>query len=272
MIARAKPLLGTIVTIQAQAEATDTLAMAAIGKAFEAIAHVGAVMSAHDPDSDLGRLSRAQAGQVVSLDAHTINVLKASQYWNRVSAGAFNPVKAAQRLASMGTRPGLMPGASVYHGMADLDFVSATQVKIKGPLCIDLGGVAKGYAVDQAIAALTRHGISHAVVNAGGDIRVLGDQGFPVDIRHAGDRLRDRLVQRVRRLRNAALATSVAEHADTEFVRTVSCKDNVWRSATVMARDCMTADALTKWVLQSSLWCPRLKMTLREHQATIWRN
>jgi thiamine biosynthesis lipoprotein len=141
-----------------------------------------------------------------------------------------------------------------------------------GPVLMDLGGIAKGYAVDQAIESLARSGISDAVVNAGGDMRVMGEKAIAVEVRHAAHRLRDTVFRSVRRVQNAAIATSVAEHADHEFVRTLTMGGRHWRNATVLARDCMTADVLTKWVLQSSLMCPQLKELMREHHARMWRN
>lgn len=272
MIVRAKPLLGTLVTIQAEASAHDPGSIAAIEAAFEIMAHVGTVMSAHNSDSDLGRMSRAVVGQVLALDVHTICVLKASQYWSKLSAGAFNPVKAAQILVRKGLRPGLLSGGALAPALAGLEILSTTQVRMSGPVLIDLGGIAKGYAVDRAIEVLAQHGVSHAIVNAGGDLRVFGEKTVGVEVRHAAHQLRDRVFLRVRRLQQGALATSVAEHADTEFVQTVPSRRHAWRNATVMARDCMTADVLTKWALQSSILCPQLRAAMRENHARMWRN
>lgn len=269
MIIRAKPLLGTLVSIQVDAQARNLGATLAVEKAFEVVAHIGSVMSAHDPNSDLGRMSRASPGDLLSLDPHTVTVLRASQYWRHVSAGAFNPVKAAQTLALKGSRPGLVVSSVAC---TNYEILSSTQLRMHGPVLMDLGGIAKGYAVDQAIEVLARCGISDAVVNAGGDLRVVGHRAIAVEVRHAENCLRDSLFRRFRRIHNAAMATSVAEHADSEFVRTLPLRRQRWGNATVMAKDCMTADVLTKWVLQSSLMCPRLKEVMREHHAKMWRN
>lgn len=274
MITRARPLLGTLVTVQLDSAmaATDPQALLqAADRALQVIARIGGAMSAHDPGSDLGRLARAHAGQVLTLDAHTVAVLRAAQRWQALSAGAFDPVRAAQVLVRQGRRPGL-PGLSTAGSLADVQLLSATQVRMPGPVPLDLGGIAKGYAVDQAIEVLAREGVAHALVNAGGDMRVLGERGFGIDVRHAGRQLRDQPVPGLHRLRQAALATSVAEHADTGFVRTGGVRRQGWRSATVQAPDCMTADVLTKWALQSSLLCPALRAALRTHRARMWRS
>ena len=64
----------------------------------------------------------------------------------------------------------------------------------------------------------------------------------------------------------------VAAHQDTAFVQSLPGRRGAWQSATVMASDCMTADVLTKWALQSSLLCPQLKAVMRGHQARMWRS
>jgi len=56
---------------------------------------------------------------------------------------------------------------------------------------LDLGGIAKGYAVDQAAAALREHGVTNALINAGGDLRALGKRGdrpWRIGLRHPRDR------------------------------------------------------------------------------------
>ena len=272
MIARARPLLGTVVTIAADGPLHEPLAVAAVDAAFAVMARVGQVMSAHDPRSDLGRMARAACGEVLTLDPHTVAVLRAARYWHRQSAGAFNPVQAARTLARQGVRPGLHWPVQACADLQALDIVSETQVRMSEPVLLDLGGIAKGYAVDRAIEVLAGHGLSEAIVNAGGDIRVLGQRGYAVDVRHAGNHLRGRSVNTVRRLCQSALATSVADPRETDFVKTVQTRRACWRSATVVAKDCMTADVLTKWALQSGLMCPDLKAAMRKHQAKMWRS
>ncbi len=70
---------------------------------------------------------------------------------------------------------------------------------------IDLGGIAKGFAVDRAVEALHRHRIAAGLVNAGGDLRVFGPRSHVIDVRDP--RQPDRRICRVA-LCNAALASS----------------------------------------------------------------
>ena len=67
----------------------------------------------------------------------------------------------------------------------DIELLPGRQVRFKRPLWLDLSGIAKGYAVDRAIAALARSGITRACVNAGGDLRILGKQAERVALRAA---------------------------------------------------------------------------------------
>ncbi len=76
-------------------------------------------------------------------------------------------------------------------------------------MAFDLGGIAKGYAIDQAIAILREHGVIMALVNAGGDIRVFGTKadGTPwrVGIQHPREKTE---ITGVVSLSDAAVATS----------------------------------------------------------------
>jgi len=272
-VRRARPLLGTVVSIHLNDVAmTPSQHEAAFSAAFDVVAHIGHVMSAHAPHSDLARLSQASSGEVLTLDPHTVHVLRAAQYWQHVSHGAFNPGWAAARLSAAGQRPGLMRHHHASAGLHALEVLSDTTVKLQHAIALDFGGIAKGYAVDCAISKLQQHGVVHALVNAGGDVRAIGHTVWPVDVRHAQHNVMDVRVRACQSLQHQALATSVAVPFNSEFVHVRRFSKQRWRSATVQAPDCMTADALTKWALQSSDLCPQLRNVLRTHQARMWRS
>jgi thiamine biosynthesis lipoprotein len=243
--------------------------------ALDVMAHIGRVMSAHSPQSDVARISRAAPGEVLTLDSHTVAVLGCALHWYRASGGAFDPCRAAQHLAHKGLRPGLSNrGLGLPHALNQLQMLSSNQIRVPQPLGLDLGGIAKGYAVDQAIAALQARGVTCARVNAGGDLRAIGTRPWPIDVRHAKGSLRDRQLRVLRHCIEGAVATSVAGVHNPEFVPTLrrARRTRVWQSATVLAHDCMTADVLTKWALQSSQLCPSLTSTLRQQGARMWRS
>ena len=272
VFSRARPLLGTMITLRI-GETHDRAAMENMTEqAFALIGHIGEIMSAHAPGSDLGRMSRARAHEVLTLDAHTVTVLGAAQYWTRRSGGAFHPGRAGRTLARLGARPGLNADVCAQASISDIDILSDRHVKMPSSLSLDLGGIAKGYAVDQAALCLMQQGVSSALINAGGDIRIVGHRAWSVEVRHADRHLRDRVLMKGKRMSEGAMATSVADSHETEFVQTTVRGCSTWRNATVIAQDCMTADVLTKWALQSSLLCPSLKSALREHHASMWRD
>lgn len=278
---RARPLLGTLVSIQVRAQDDNALTHdeahvhSAIEAAFDVMAHIGRVMSAHHAQSDLARLSRATPASDVILDQHTVSVLVHARHWRCVSGGAFDPSMAAAHLSRRGLRPGLSASStSTSCGLKALQVLSPTCVRVEHALCLDLGGIAKGYAVDHAVDVLRQHGVTSALVNAGGDMRAIGPHRWPLDVRHADQSMRDLHVRGLRYFHNVAVATSVAGPHNPEFVASMTSlrRSQPWQSATVLAQNCMTADVLTKWALQSSQLCPCLNASLRRHGARMWRN
>lgn len=269
-IARARPLLGTMVSIQVKAGAGNAeLAEHAIAEAFCTVAHIGRVMSAHHEDSDLGRISRACAHQILTLDVETIHVIRAAQRWAALSRGAFNPCVAAQTLARQHRRPGI--AHAVAGTLQDIRLICDTTVQLAQAVSLDFGGIAKGYAVDRAIDTLAAHDISDALVNAGGDLRSLGERAWPIDVRHSNANLMDGRLQPKKHIRQQALATSVSGALNPEFVVTRGKTKSRWKSVTVQASTCMAADVLTKWAMQSSLLCPDLHTALRQNHGRMWR-
>ena len=264
LVRRARPLLGTLVSLQVRG--ANPASDAAIDAAFTEIATIHRLMSAHAHDSDLARLAGARSGERIGLHPHTIAVLRLAQAWCRASAGAFDAQRAGERLAALGCRPGLQSMAAVAGRLADVQF-EEDAIRATGALRLDLGGIAKGYAVDQAVSVLRAHGITSGLVNAGGDLRAFGPHAWRIDIQHPAVWSR---TQRLVRLRDAAVATSV--RADTsEFVATRR-RPAAWRRCTVLARDCASADALTKWALQQPAPSLQLRAALTRAGARLWRD
>ena len=176
-------MLGTWVAVEVEA-ASERDAQTAIDAAYAAIARVDALMRPATLGSDVQRISRAAAGERLRVDPWTYEVLRLSAEVHMRSAGAFDPC-----------RP-IAPGR-----MGDLRLEDESLVMCRAAVALDLGGVAKGYAVDRAVEALGRHGCASGLVNAGGDLRVFGADPRPIAVR-AGDDVLDL------RLANAALAVS----------------------------------------------------------------
>jgi FAD:protein FMN transferase len=230
---RARPLLGTVVQIDVAAPLDLSALNAAVDAAFDDIARIHSLMSWHDAGSELSRINRRAAGALQPLHPDTRVVLEAALRIARLSDGAFEPCVGGS-LARWGLLRQRGPEAPPARGndAASWRDVELTPrgVRFHRPLCLDLGGIAKGYAVDLALQRLLQLGIADIVVNAGGDLRVAGAREHCAAIRHPQHA---HAVAHALWLRNEALATS-CDGRDSVSVR---------------AATCMTADALTKVAL-----------------------
>jgi thiamine biosynthesis lipoprotein len=244
MPSRCRPLLGTFVEISADDAA-------AIDEAFAAVEHVHRLMSAHEPDSDVSRVNRVAHLESVQVDAWTALVIERALSWSKRSEGSFDVVRAGKAALAKGLIPrhADQPAPEAAH-WTWLE-IQGHSVRLLRSACIDLGGIAKGFAVDRAIDALRNAGAKRGLVNAGGDVCGFGAEAWPVDVVHP---LTLQPVARVE-LRDAALATS-ALHNDGSGDHLPTGSD--WISVTVQAASACDADALTKIVWASAANCRQL--------------
>lgn len=248
-VERARPLLGTRVAIRVEG-LPESRAHAALDTAFAVIARVHARMNYHAPDSDVARLNRAEPGAWIPVAVETGAVLALAQRIARHSGGAFDPTVAGDLVregclpAPAGARPP-DPGAR-WHDLV----VEGEAVRLRRPLWLDLSGIAKGYAVDRAVALLGAFGAQAACVDAGGDLRLFGrSQGVALRTGYPDEAVP------VVRLEGGGLACSGGrpdprnaadgQHRDGRTRRTAGGG----RFACVLAETCAVADALTKVVL-----------------------
>ena len=188
---RAVPLLGTLVELRAPAPDGATWrhwSDAAIARLHT----VHAAMSFHDAASDLGAIARACAGDMLTVQPDTWQVLALAFELEAASNGDFD-VAIAPWLVADGRLP--RPASSEASGTASgpaprgagasqaLRLLPGARVAVLRPAWIDLGGIAKGLAVDAAIGALRAAGAPAASVNAGGDLRVFGGVAHRIGVR-----------------------------------------------------------------------------------------
>jgi thiamine biosynthesis lipoprotein len=251
-VRRARPLLGTLVEIRVETDRRQADTHVAIDRAFATIARVQSLMSYHDPASELSRLNREAVARPVPVSEDTWQVLRAAQWLSELSAGLFD-ITVAPVLARAGFLPrhagaSRMPGRGCWR---DVELLPGRRVRFTRELCVDLGGIAKGYAVDCAVQVLRESGIGAGAVNAGGDLRVLGESPGVLHLRHP---LRPTELVPVPTQARAA-ATSAGYFRSRRYAGQPSCAIvhphrrapcAAGRSVTVFADDCMTADALTK--------------------------
>jgi thiamine biosynthesis lipoprotein len=259
-VCRARPLLGTFVEIRS-AGATRAATQRAIDAAFAVIDKIHRVMSFHDPDSDVGRLNREACQRSVAVDPWTYRVLETALVLHRRSFGAFD-IAVAPALQRLGRLP--RHRADIEGDFAEtatsgaIALLPRNHVRFhRSGMKIDLGGIAKGFAVDQAIDVLREHGQSSGLVNAGGDLATFG--ALPETIHIRDPRRPDCSLCQVA-IANAALASSArlfdpTGSSDTFLSSTINPATHEPAAeiagATVCAPSCMVADALTKIVMIS---------------------
>jgi FAD:protein FMN transferase len=225
-VARLRPALGTFAGIEARAP-THLQAERALAAGYAALARVEALMHPSRAGSDLARLNGAPAGSRVAVHPWTAELLRLSRELCLLSAGRFEPA-----IPACGTVLQWLPEGP-------------RTVQVRRAAQIDLGGIAKGFAVDRAVAAMRRAGATAGLVNAGGDLRVFGRVAWPLWIRLGG------AAPLSVSLRDAALAGSdpgslqwPAEHRG--YFPPRFSRPSAPHAAAVMAPSAALADALTK--------------------------
>jgi FAD:protein FMN transferase len=250
---RQRPLLGTFVEIDAEGLPGHELERA-VAAAFAAVALVGRLMSFHDPDSDLSAINRGAAVAPVAVHPWVARVISRALALHRLTDGLFDCAIACE-LVRWKVLPDDGP-VTAPATMAAVHLLPDNHIAFDTPLTLDLGGIAKGFAVDRAVAVLRRHAIRAAVVNAGGDLRAIGP-AVPIHLRDPVD---PSAIRFAGMLQNGAIATSSAATTLTRFgsgqvsalVRARTRQPIVDCDAySAIAGSCMVADALTKVLAQS---------------------
>jgi len=162
---------------------------------FDEMKRLERLLSYSDPKSDLARINRAAGERPVEVSPETVEVIQKALDYSSISEGAFDPT-VAPLLELWGFREGdyRVPDPDELEEagvLVDYRLVEAGTAEVYLPrpgMALDLGGIAKGYIVDRGLALLSQSGVRHALINAGGDIGILGPKadGSPwrVGIKH----------------------------------------------------------------------------------------
>ena len=247
-----RPLLGTYVDIRIT-DAAGGRAEDAIQAAFCTIEQVQALMSLREPYSELSSLNRRAHLSPVTIHPWTREVLQLALDLHEASAGLFDCC-VAHRLARWGLLPGFLriDEREEEGTMADLYWTEDGCIAARRPVCLDFGGIAKGFAVDKAAEVLLAAGVKSGVVNAGGDLRVIGPVEEAIHIRRANAPSQ---LACLGFLADGAVATSGSYFSSPSAnVPNVSALLNPLTgeavvseaSYTVIAPSCAVADGLTK--------------------------
>lgn len=176
--AYSQPHMGTLVRIVLYAPDAPA-ADAAAAAAFARIGALDQALSDYRDASELMQLGRRSGEGAVEVGDDLFRVLRVSQQVARASDGAFDVTagplsvlwrQARRRNALPDAEPMAVARALVGHTKLELDAARRT-VRLRHPgMRLDLGGIAKGFAADEAVAVLATRGITRALVAAGGDI------------------------------------------------------------------------------------------------------
>ena len=267
---RDEAIMGTTVAVELWADnrRAGEVAMAAV---MDEMRRIDRTMSPHKPESELSLINRDAGHMPVHVSDEMCMLLARAIEFSRWSDGAFD-ISYASAGHLYDYRAGVAPddatlaparNAIGWHQLL-LDDASRTLRFGRPGMRIDLGGFAKGHAVDRCIAILRTRGITNAMVSAGGDSHVLGDRrGRPWMIA-VRDPRREGEVVAVLPLQDTAVSTSGdyerffekagVRHHHLIDPRTGRSPSGV-RSVTIMANDGLTSEALSKTVFM--LGCQR---------------
>ncbi len=263
LVRRTVPAMGTFAEIVVSAD-DRRFAHAAVDTAIQELRRVEGQLTRFRPDSDVGRANRAPAGVAVPVSSTTADALEAARRWAESSGGRFDPcLQRAMLLWDVGSRQ-TPPALGAARRFAQRELYRYLEVERSGdshalrlhhPAAgIDLGGIGKGFGVDRAVQALRQHGVRDALVNLGGDLYAMGrsEDGDPwtIGVRSPDEPAR---LATMLRVTDQAVATSgdyiqYFEHEGRRYhhlldPRTGEPRCSAWRSVTVVAPDCTTADA-----------------------------
>ena len=254
-------------------------------RAWKTIAEIDRHLSNYRPDSELNRLCRsAPHAEPVPVGPHLWRVMRAADGLSRQTSGAFDvtvgPLTKLWRRARVRKQ---LPDAERlvearklvgYQLVRYTETVQAIQLTF-AKMQLDLGGIAKGYAVDQALAALRKEGITRALVNGGGDLAVGAAPPEATAWQVAVASVDPESPQEYLKLANGAVATSgdrwqSLEIGGKRYSHIVDPRSGMGTthrtSASVVAPTCMQADA---WASAISVLQPEKGIRLIESEPNI---
>ena len=260
---REEAIMGTAIRVELWHE-DKTVAQAAMDAVMAEMHRIDRAMSVFKPDSEISAINRDAAKAPMRVSQEMFDLIARAIEFSEMSGGAFDITFSSVGYLydyRKGVKPSdteiakALPGINYRH--LKLDRQNRTIYFARSGVRIDLGGIAKGYAVDNCITLLKARGVREALVSAGGDSRVLGDRhGRPWMIGIRDPRNRDGNVA-VIPLADAAISTSgdYERYFEADGVRyhhiinpkTGKSASGV-RSVTVIGPDSLTNEGLTKSV------------------------
>jgi thiamine biosynthesis lipoprotein len=260
---REEAIMGTSIEVELRA-ATRAAAEEAIAAVMAEMHRIDATMSPHKADSELSLVNAGAGDGPVQVSDGLFGLMARALAFSRLSGGAFD-ITFASAGKLYDYRAGVAPDPSALADAlplidwrhVQLDAATRSVRFARQGVRIDLGGFAKGHAVDNAVAILRRLGIAHAMVAAGGDSHVMGSRGdrpWTVAIR---DPRREGAVVALLPLQDVSISTSgdYERFFERDGVRCHHLLDprtgtspSGVRSVTIIADDGLTTEAFSKTV------------------------
>ncbi|MCH8209276.1 MAG: FAD:protein FMN transferase [Nitrospinae bacterium] len=181
-IKRTQFLMGALVEITVPGPA-DKETQAAVNQAFDEIKRIENLMSSYLPSSEIFLLNNSSGGEFIKVSHEVIKVIREGIKWGEASGGAFDiTIGPVVKLWDFDGSHKKVPDLKLLgEAVALVNFrdilIQDSKVRLARPgMALDMGGIAKGYAVDRAIEVLKKKGLSGAIVNAGGDLMAYGEK------------------------------------------------------------------------------------------------
>lgn len=183
LLRRTQFIMGTLVEITVR-EPDQDKAQLALSSAFDEMRRLEKLMSTYLADSEISRVN-GLAGEKSSLplSPEVLKVIERGIYWGNQTNGALDisigPVSELWRFdddnPAIPSSQALAEAAQLVN-YREIEIVESNVRLKQSGMSLHLGAIAKGYAVDQAMGVLEKNGIRHALINAGGDLKVLGER------------------------------------------------------------------------------------------------
>ncbi|MBL7155522.1 MAG: FAD:protein FMN transferase [Candidatus Omnitrophica bacterium] len=241
-------LMDTFGQIEVKNVASRAKGISAIKKTLSRMERLSKRFDYFSRSSELSRINKLKPGEIFSVSEEMFEVLRASRNFYNQTGGVFDVAFPSENKINQAEKPA---GRDSWILDKRTKTVSLKYEGVK----LNLGGIAKGFIVDEGIKILKKLRITNALVNAGGDMYCMGGargKGWKIGIRNPADP--EKIIATFE-MRDKGVATSGGYERFEEFngkrrishiidPRTGRPVEKILESVTVVANDCMTADAL----------------------------
>lgn len=189
-------MMGTIVSVTVFSPDGEASARA-IEAAFDEIARVEALTTRYSPESEISRINSLEGERAgaIPVNPEVVRVVRTSLAISELSGGAFDVTVAPLVDLWQFEEDGVIPSQEAIEAVLPLiDYTRVhadahgASLTLPSGIRVDLDAIAKGYAVDRAVAVLEEQGVESAIVDAGGDVGLLGAppraEGWRVGVKH----------------------------------------------------------------------------------------